>query len=212
LAAVLAALCAAPALAPAQPPPVPTTSAAEPGVDDLVAVLMSRDPAISQRQRDEAALRLVGRRQPNPANDPINPIILGRLQDFSVDNLAAQVAIVRALGADPAPNPKFIEPLGVVISSDKSNYEAADAARALANYGPKALDQLRSLGVNDTLGTKQRSATIKAIGQIVNKAAARILVEDFLQQPNLNAQLRQAACDALSLMTGEAQDARDGQQ
>ena len=189
---------AAPCLA--QSPP--TTSPAESAQRDLEtlrAVLEDRNAPATQR--DQAAQRLVSR-----SSADADAILLRALLNFS--DREGQLAVARALAAGTAASPQFIQPLGNLLGNDRELTAAAALALAVHKSSPLARDRLVQFANNLSQQNPSRAAVIRALGRFFDRAVAEQLVNLLNDR---SADIRNAAADALTEMTGIRQYGRDVQ-
>ncbi len=161
-------------------------------IEQLAAGLT--DVATTAHQREEAALRLVSRATPEART-----ILLNALTDVS--NRPAQLAVARALASDAQPDPRFINPLFERLGADKALTEAA--AVALANYkgNPEVLNRLAEFALARNQPESIRVAMVRAIGTMVEKDAAELLI-NLLTRDDEAESVRRAAAEALMELTG----------
>jgi HEAT repeat protein len=175
----------------------PTSSPAELIASDLTALsAMLNDPQAPRDQREEAARRLLSRATPESRkilNDALVNLTSG-----------SALAVVRALADDQRPDPELVNPLFAALVENRSSEFTRACAAALANYKdtPNVLARL--------IGTVQhtppyaeavRRETISALGKLVDKRAAEVLV-GLATSPAEQPRIRLAATDALVDMTG----------
>jgi HEAT repeat protein len=151
-------------------------------------------PSTSATDREDAARRLVSRHSPGAT-----AILRSSFQRQG--NVAAQVAIAKALSQDPAPDPAFVGPMTNALGPDPRLDEAA--ADALVNYRDNAQvpQILENAANNQLLPDLARVAIIRALGGIIQKPVARYLRNKLLD-PNESGDVQDAAADALGEMTG----------
>lgn len=153
-------------------------------VSDLQNPMMAR--------RDEAARRLLAR--PSAQS---RQALVDALQNSGNPN--AQTAVARALAAALNPDRAFIP---VLVSALGPNRAVTDAAaQALANFpdAPNVFPALRAAAENAALPEPSRTAVVRAMGLLVDKAAADYLVG------LVNARggpMQAAAADALQEISG----------
>jgi len=157
------------------------------------------DPATGASERQEAARRIVEfylRRRPEA---------LAVLRDALVNsgNDAAQRCAAWALADDPDANPlpEFVDPLLGMLGPNKASSEAA--AEALADYkaNPLVLQRLSEfVGEGNPALEGSRAAAIRAMGKIIEKAAAQRLIQ-VLRDDAADPVISDAAADALGQMT-----------
>lgn len=197
----------------------PSAPATRPTLEDAVAADIRSlsaalfDEASPQLKRDEAARRLLSRR-PELCRKPLLAAIV------DVSNRPAQLAVARALAAEPAPDPTFVTPLNALLGSDRQLTEAA--AQALTNYisnTPTSVPDNRQDITTLLLqfaGSKDRPEScrlvvIRALGGttasagIPEKRVAALLVS-LLNEPG---PLASAAADALADLTADRRNAHD---
>lgn len=171
-------------------------------IQQLLATL--NDPSAPQEDRNEAARRLLQRQ-----NEEIRQALRAVLVD--VGNRGGQLAVALALANTPTPLEMYKDPLFALLGADSKLTEAG--AQALANFkgNPEVLTRLAT---NYALARQQREtvriAAIKALGALVEKRAAEILV-NLASSDDESATIRAAAADALIQMTGIRENARDTQ-
>ena len=151
--------------------------------------------------RDEAARRLLQ----TQVSDS-KAALLSILKDFS--NREAQLAVARALASSLAADVDFQEPLIALMGSDRGLTEVG--AEALVLYKtPRARDQLEFFATNLSLSREVRTAVVRAMGGMLDKQAAGVLV-DLLQKDD-NSMIRDSAAESLVEMTGMVQNGHDAQ-
>ncbi|MEA2736333.1 MAG: hypothetical protein QOE14_2784 [Humisphaera sp.] len=174
----------------APPGAVATTSSS---TADPAAVL--RAPNIPQRDRDEAAAKLILRRTPEARQ-----LLVAAMADAT--NRSVQRAAARAVALDPDPDPAFINPLFDLIGADPALTDAA--IQALAGYRAQASVAAKLIALAVDAPHQQREATrlaaIRAVGTMPNKPAARALM-DLLNADAESPAIRTAAAVALGDMT-----------
>lgn len=197
----VAAPCAAQEPAPA---PAAETAPEAPAANDVAALVsLLNNPGISQDERNEAARRLLQRN-----TDEARAALRGVLVD--VGNRGGQLAVAQALASIPTPLEMFKDPLFALLGPDTKLTEAG--AQALANFkgNPEVLNRLANFA-NDRRGRAPvRTSTIKALGTLVEKRAAEIIM-NLLTRDAEDAEIRNAAADALMQMTGLRANGRDVQ-
>lgn len=152
-------------------------------------------------QREEAARRLAQRNAPDA-----NRTLLTVLQDVS--NRDGQIAVARAIAGQSPPDPMFYDVLSSLLSQDRALTEAA--AQAIASYKtPAARDRLKQFATNLAQPRESRTAVVRAMGRLLDKGTATVLV-DLLRQDD-SAIIRDAAAEALIEMTGLGQFGHDTQ-
>ncbi len=153
------------------------------------------------QQREEAARRLVQR-----GTSEANALLLAVLQDFS--NRDGQIAVARALATQSQPDPEFLDVLCSLLSQDRTLTEAA--AQALAAFKtPKARERLKQFASNLAQARESRMVVVRAMGRLLDKETASLLVE-LLRQDD-NPAIRSAAAESLAEMTGLSQFGHDPQ-
>lgn len=190
----------------AQPTP-PAAAVSEPAataeqqVAHLIAVL--NNPAVSQEERNEAARRLL-QRNSDEARQALRSVLV------DVGNRGGQLAVAQALASIPTPLEMFKDPLFALLGSDTRLTEAG--AQALANFkgNTEVLRRLADAANDRRQRTAVRIATIRALGTLVEKRAAEILM-NLLTRDAEDAEIRNAAADALVQMTGLRENGRDVQ-
>jgi HEAT repeat protein len=168
-------------------------------LQQLAAIL--NDENARQSDRDEAARRLISRRTPEARQ-----IIRAALVDLS--RSGARIAAARGIASDPYPGEEFIEPLLAMLGSTRNLADAA--AAALSNYKNNR-DVLLGLtrrvnALQEAEGT--RIAAIRALGTLSERRAAETLIE-ALRRPEESQAVRNAAADALVVMTRLTENGRD---
>ncbi len=126
----------------------------------------------------------------------------GILKNYS--NPRGQLAVVRAIATDAAPDPSTVDDLATILntSSRERAEAAAQALTAIAGRGSDAAWQKLSAAINQgNLPAAARVAATRALGKLVDKRAAQVLI-DLLRNENGDASLQRAATDALVEMTG----------
>lgn len=153
-----------------------------------------------QPERDQAAARLVQRGTPQAMT------ALSRTLQ-AAGNRGAQLAVAKALAADPHPDPIFVDPLFALFGSDRALTDAA--AQALSTYKDDAgvLERLARYAT-DRMQRDTRAAAIRALGTFVNKQAAEVLIRIVGDEGESDA-LRETAAEALVTMTGLRENDRD---
>ncbi len=166
-----------------------TTQSVEPPATIL------NDPSAAGAQREEAARRLLMRRDANSRT-----LLLKLLTDFN--NPRAQLAVARALIWEPNPDAVYLTPLKQLLGAERNVAEAA--ALALASYPdqPEAVDALVGCATARQQREALRAAAIRALGSVPQKAAAQTLV-DLLSDPQESARIHAAAAEALADMSGQ---------
>lgn len=196
----LAWIGAAPALL-AQAPPAASADAAQRDVQQLAATL--NDNRLPQETRDEAARRLALR-----SGEEAREVLRGALRDLG--NRGAQLAAARAAGHLPQPDPSFITPLAALLGEDRALTEAGATALADFKGNPDVFRRLKMFADNRAQREGSRIAVIRAIGTLVDKKAAELLMS-LLTKADEAAGIRAAAAEALVEMTGLAEFDRDTQ-
>lgn len=196
-----------PATAPAIGPP--TAPAGGRGADvagdlqRLVGIL--RSPAARQSERDEAAARLVSRQSVDADADLRDALASGAQP--------GRLAVARAVVDDPTPSLDMIEPLSGLLGGGEppSAALAEAAANALAGYRrqPAALRALIEAANNANAPPFARLAAIRAMGRVVERESAQVLVQLVNAPSSERRDVRDAAADGLVEMTGLADFGRD---
>lgn len=179
-----------------------TQSAIQSDLQSLSATL--KDDAAPQSQRDEAALRLISR------HDPQSPQIL--LDVLKFDDRGGQLAVARAAADHPVPDPDFINALFALFGADRSLNEAAAQALAALRDDPEVINRLAATALSAQQREGVRLASIRAIGSVAEKQTAWILVENLLGNQQESDVIRRAAADAMARMAGLPTYERDFQQ
>lgn len=176
-----------------------TTAAAPleiPGSDvpQLRAVLT--DAGSGTLAREQAAQRLVDRNTP----EAIDALRRG-LTDLG--NPEAQLAVARALAADPSPKPTLIDPLFALLEDGARRplLDAATRALSLFKSNPEVLPRLIAV-LQRARSEPLQMATLRALGSFVDRRAAEALMS-VLTNPDRDPALQRAAADALTYMTGD---------
>jgi HEAT repeat protein len=194
-----AALAAAPMLVCAQEAPA-VTATTHVDLQKLEAgVFSAADPG----DREEAARRLISRHTPES--------IAILLRAINEGDRFTQIAAARAIASDRTPDTIYIEPLGHLLGTDRTLTEAVSQALATYKGAQGTLDKLARFANNYRVSTASQVVAIRALGKIVARPAAQVLVEDFLLKPDVSDLLRNAAMDSLVDMTGLTDNARDMQ-
>jgi HEAT repeat protein len=156
-------------------------------------------PDGSQSERDAAARQLVARK-----SDTARQYVKGILGSASHEG---QLAVAKALARAPNPDPALVGPLFNLIGPNTALTDAAAAALADYHDSSDASDvfkQLSERASNLSLQESQestRSAAIRAMGSFGHTYSAQTLM-DLLQRPDQSEGIQNAACEALSEMTG----------
>ncbi len=193
---------APPAAVPLPPSPVETPEQAiQRDLTQQSAILSN--PNSRPEQREQAAERLVLRQRADARE-----ILFRILRD---PDRPAQIAVAKALSGDARPDPRFIAPLLSLMGRDRVATEAA--VNALTNYGdnPDVLNDLIIFAGSATQVPNSREAAIRGIGTFVRKNAAGFLI-GLTNGTEEDPQIRKAATNALSDMTGLQQIGSDIQQ
>lgn len=185
-----------------------TENAAEAAQQDLErqkAILTG--PQATRDARDESAKRLLSR-----GNAAADDILESVLKDPA--NRDGQVAVAHAIASANNPPARFIEPLGMLLTTFPNTQEATEAsAQALARYtsDDRARNILTNFVIqpNAKLPPSQRAAAVRALGRMVEKGVAQTLID--LMRTEQDDVVRNAAFDALGDMTGLSYG-RDAQQ
>ncbi len=187
--------------------PVPSAEAHVTSTDLGQQLSLINDPNSTQGQRDEAARRLVSRH-----SDEAMQMVLGILKDQRNNNGKGQLAVAKALARETKPRENLVDPLFVLLRSDKPLADAA--AQALGNYKERAdvLTRLINFAITRDEQPSSRIAAIRAIGTFPDKRAASTLAEGLLFQTDDSDAIHDAAADALVEMTGLRDNDRDVQQ
>jgi HEAT repeat protein len=202
---VAAAMLAAPEAAPAQTVRDQIDEYAQRDIEALKSVLARPTAANdleAQVEKEEAAKRLVSR-----GSVMARQALYDALLD--VGNPGSQYAAAIALAGDPKPDPQFVTPLFTLLGADARLTEAA--AAALGNYktNPDVLGRLSSMARSDR-PREVRIAVIKALGTLLDRAAAETLI-NLLLNTDEHLSIRTAAADALAMMTGLRENNHDPQ-
>ncbi len=123
------------------------------------------------------------------------------------DELALRRAIAQGIAtATAVPSDKFVPTLAALL--DKvSDPLLEDVAAALGRFVSHPIaDELRTKALNEQVETDLRIRAMRVLVYHHNKAAAGTLVQ--LIEPGQNAQVRDAAFDALGLLTGVTENQR----
>jgi HEAT repeat protein len=152
------------------------------------------DPNASPIQREEAARKLVSR--------DADAVVL-RLLLQGGGSRDVQLAVAKALQGDPTPNASFLEPLGRLLGEDSALTDAAAQAMATFREDDRVLERMMTFVRNLNNNLTSRRFVVRAMGELVDQRAARVLI-DLLNQPNENELLRDAAAGALEQMTGQS--------
>ena len=162
-------------------------------------------PAESMRLRDQAAQRLVSR-----GTAEANQILFRVLS--TPGQRDGQLSVAKALGSwskPTDPDPMFIEPLINLLGTDAELTGAASQALAAYRNSDRIRARLTQFAGNVTQPISSRTATIKAMGKLVDKRAAGSLVA--LVNRDENQRIRDTAVEALIEMTGLTLHGRDVQ-
>lgn len=169
-------------------------------LESIAAVL--RDPSAAQNDRDEAARRL---------SNLASPEALAALEAVLKDpaNVRGQRAVARALTETLNPDPRFIVPLGALLSSVDVTL-AQPAAQALTNYNGNGDVRARLLAAatDRSLPRSTRIVVIQVLESMSDKRTARTLLDLFNSEAE-PIEIRNAAADALRDMTGQVGNDRD---
>lgn len=171
-----------------QPAPEDPAKIAEREIQQQQATLVGEGR--SQRDRDEAARRLVQR----GVWDSLRQAIGG-------SDISAQLAVARAIADAESPPPDLIDDLARLTVVNAELAEAASAA--LANYkdNARAIAALRDVASRPNAVERHRISAIRALGTLNDKQTAQFLVEVLLNG-DTNPTVNNAAADALAEMTG----------
>jgi HEAT repeat protein len=185
---------------PASPTSRPAAAGANVGitVPQLLAALTA--PATPAPARLEAARRLVAR-QSNDARAAIRQV------HPAADNSTARLAAVRALADDPNPSPDVLDDLLPMLSDERTSDAAAQAIGTYKS-DPRALDALSRAVADTRRAPALRLPAIRALGQIVEPAAAAALAK-LVTSPSESGDVVAAAEDALVELTGIESNGRD---
>jgi HEAT repeat protein len=195
---VLAAAAGTPCMAASTAPaPLPSTTPSvsqtiQQNRDGLLAVL--NNPQAHQDDRDEAARRLASVQDQGARRMLLRVLV-------NEGNPRGQLAVAKALAAEPVDDPAFVDPLFQLLGADRALSDAAATALGAFGNDPGVLNRLTALARNGQEPMIVRLATIKGIGRFVDKQAAGTLVGLLdARQPE---SIRQAASAALGQLTGE---------
>ncbi len=181
--------------------PVPLIQTVEEDLQHLRAQLFNDN--LKQETRDEAARRLASRSAP-------------QARDYLADALAstaspgAQLAAARAILYLDAPDDRFVIPLFALFGKTRHLTDAAADALGLYQDNPDVLNRLLDLargGQTEAI----RTAAIRSLGMIVQKRSAAALMR-LINDPSEPAAIRNAAGEALSMLTGQRRLGRNTQQ
>jgi HEAT repeat protein len=183
----------------------PRAWAQQPAADETAALIRQLNDASpdAEKQRDEAARRLVSRTTPEAHEAVINA-----LRDLG--NPAAQLSAAKALADAAKPDPAAIDALFPLIGIGNRPELTDAAAKALASFKsePGVLTRLINLAQARTQPEWVRRPVIRAIGTLVEKRAAQFLIETTRSRDENQAIVNEAA-DALVSMTGLTENGRD---
>ncbi len=209
MATLLAAATAAlPARAPAQTNPPRSGSAAAaaaaPAADDtqhLRDILTSSTSTANEC--DEAARRLLAR-----GTTAAHRALADLLQNETA--VKGRLAAVRALAADPNPDPALRASLFNLLGPAVDLTNAAADALAAYRSDPTVLKQLITIASDQGGREHIRLAAVRAVGTFGEKTAAAELV-DLIERPDESPAVRDQAADTLVEMTGLADNDRNFQ-
>lgn len=184
-----------PALA-AEVAPVPTKQ----DLDQLRKSLV--DANVAPLDRDRAAQRLIS------YGHATADYVLRQVLE-SPRNTEGKLAVTKALPLAPQANLVFVGPLRDLL--DNADL-AKTAALALASYRTSEVARgiLVAFAENTTKPLKSRLVVVSALGKLVDRRTAEVLIR--LLNKDSNALIRSAAADALVEMTGLSQYGQDAQQ
>lgn len=175
----------------AQTPPAVHTA------DQDLAMLAGRltDDTLRQDERDEAARRLANR--PSAQSTKALGDALSNLQ-----SAGAQLAVARALGEISSPNPGFVDPLFVLLTTGDNRSLTDAAAIALGGYRQNSAVLARMIEVAHTHARESiRQSSLRGLGRIIEKKSAEAIFQS-LDNPRETPGIHDAAADALIQMTG----------
>jgi HEAT repeat protein len=159
------------------------------------------DSTKSQRDRDEAAKRLLQRR----ASDILREALNSGKTDL-------QIPVARALAYVENPPAELLAPLLLCLQPQISADLADAAALAAANYrdNPTARAKLREFILSANVSEIARARAVRALGSLNDKDTAQFLIQTLKgEDRNITQALSDAAADALVEMTGLTEFGRD---
>ena len=158
---------------------------------------LARDTRLDLVSRREAVRQLIASGQPEARDQLITEL-------YSSNDPTAQQAIAQALAAvDPAPPQAFQAPLLALLERADPNVPnlQADTAAALGRFDDnKLVDRLLQVAQDRKENENFRRGAILALGYSRSQDVAKVLTE--LMQPPNSTMLRQAAFDALEVLSG----------
>ncbi len=181
------------ATAPASAPVPSLPEAIEQSRQHLLALL--NDPQTRQEDRDEAAQRLTALR-----DQPARRMLLRVLMNEG--NPRGQLAVARALAADPIADATFINPLFSLLGADRALSEAAAAALGAFQGDASVLNRLIERAQDAREAMAARLAAIKGMALFPQKRSAEALVG--LLTANQPGPVVQGAAAALEHLSGES--------